>query len=246
MMARRETGAPFCDGGGPRVRANFPSLAFEGACMEQSKDVAGDVVRPEDHAADTNSGKWNTWYAGLKADETGGKYGDAVTYLMAAAFLAGCEEIEDWGCGRGGFRRYCPGRYVGVDGSKTPYASTIAELGVYRSSPDGILLRHVLEHNYNWPKILEAAVQSFRKRLCVVLFTPFADTTRELRHNRDAGVDAPDLALSAAEIEAHFKGLEWKLYPDIRSKSQYGVEHVYCVWRSEPKGAWARMKALFG
>jgi hypothetical protein len=212
--------------------------------MAEVDAVAGEVVRPADHAADTNFGKWDKWYEGLKVDETGGKYGDVLTYLMAAAFLAGCEEVEDWGCGRGGFRRFCPGRYIGVDGSKTPYASRIVELGTYQSSVDGVLLRHVLEHNYNWPAILEAAVKSFRRRLCVVLFTPFADTTRELRHNGESGVDVPDLALAPAEIEAHFKGLEWKLYPNLKSKSQYGVEHVYCVWRPEPKALWPRLRAL--
>lgn len=213
--------------------------------MVESNTVQGEVVRPEDHAGDSNFGKWNKWYEGLEVDEVGGKYGDVLTYLMAGAFLSGCEEVEDWGCGRGGFRRHCPGRYIGVDGSKTPYASKVVELGTYRSSVDGVLLRHVLEHNYNWPEILDAAVQSFRKRLCVVLFTPFADTTRELRHNRGSGVDCPDLSLAADEIEAHFKGLRWKLYANLKSKSQYGVEHVYCVWRPEPKGFWARLKALF-
>jgi hypothetical protein len=208
-------------------------------------EARGEVVRPSDHADDTNLGKWNKWYENLKVGGEGRRYGDVVTYHMAAAFLAGCAEIEDWGCGRGGFREHCPGRYIGVDGSQTPYAEKIAELQAYRSSVDGILLRHVLEHNYTWPRVLDNAVASFRKRLCVVLFTPFADTTRELRHNRKSGVDVPDLALSAAEIEAHFKGLEWILIKDIKTTSQNGIEHVYCVWRPEPKGFWGRLRALF-
>ncbi len=215
--------------------------------MAEPSETVGQAVRPQDHADQTNAGKWNKWYAALKGDGKEGKnkYGAIATYQIAGAFLAGCEEIEDWGCGRGGFRPYCTGTYIGVDGSHTPYASKIAELGTYRSSVDGILLRHVLEHNYNWPKVLEAAVASFRKRLCVVLFTPFADTTRELAHNRKAGVDVPDLALAKADIEAHFTGLKWKLYENIKTTSQYGVEHVYCVWRPEPRGFWAKLKALF-
>ena len=216
--------------------------------MSETEERVGAPVRPADHPDQTNAGKWDKWYERLKGDglEGGGtKYGAAITYQFAAAFLGGCKDIEDWGCGRGGFRAYCPGNYIGVDGSRTPYATKIAELGGYRSSVDGILLRHVLEHNYNWPPILEAAVQSFRKRLCVVLFTPFADTTRELRHNRKAGVDVPDLSLAKADIEAHFAGLEWRLVEDIKTTSQYGIEHIYCVWRPEPKGFWARLKALF-
>ena len=217
--------------------------------MAESSEPAGKAVRPEDHLDQTNAGKWDKWYAGLKLDNPSGaktKYGANTTYIIAGAFLAGCEAVEDWGCGRGGFRGYCPGRYIGVDGSHTPYADKIAELGEYRSSVDGILLRHVLEHNYNWPKVLDRAVKSFRKKLCVVLFTPFAETTRELAHNGKAGVDVPDLSLSAAEVEAHFQGLKWTLFRDIKTNSQYGVEHVYCVWRPEPRGLWARLKALFG
>ena len=213
--------------------------------MDAESEAAGAVVRPADHPDQTNLGKWNKWYVGLKVGEGPTKYGDLASYRLAGAFLAGCREIEDWGCGRGGFRAHCPGRYIGVDGSQTPYADKIAELTDYRSSVDGILLRHVLEHNYNWPKVLDNAVKSFRKRLCIVLFTPFADTTRELRHNLKSGVDVPDLSLSSDEIEAHFGGLSWKLYRDIKSASQYGVEHVYCVWRPEPKGFWARLRALF-
>src|SRR5665213_2393727 len=160
--------------------------------MADTGGAAGQVVRPEDHQSQTNAGKWDRSYARLKGDGAEGvktKYGAATTYQIAGAFLAGCAEVEDWGCGRATFRPYCAGTYIGVDGSRTPYADKIAELGTYRSSVDGILLRHVLEHNYNWPKVLDAAVASFRKRLCVVLFTPFADTTRELAHNGSYGVD---------------------------------------------------------
>lgn len=216
--------------------------------MSEVQEPVGPAVRPEDHADQTNAGKWDGWYAGLKGDGNEGvktKYGAATTYQIAGAFLAGCREVEDWGCGRGGFKSFCTARYIGVDGSQTPYATKIAELGVYRSSVDGVLLRHVLEHNYNWPPILKAAVESFRSKLCVVLFTPFADTTRELGHNRKYGVDVPDLALSRAEIEAHFEGLQWKLYENIKTASQYGVEQVYMVWRPEPQGFWAKLKALF-
>ncbi len=213
---------------------------------EEQKSPQGVIVRPAEYEAETNIGKWEVWYEKLDPSAPPKKYGDPATYRLAAAFLSGCREIEDWGCGRGGFRPYSPGRYIGVDGSKSPFADRIAELTTYRSRVDGILLRHVLEHNYNWPKVLDGAVKSFRKRLCVVLFTPFADTTRELRHNRKSGVDVPDLSLSTSEIEAHFEGLNWRLDRDIVSKSQYGVEHVYYVWRPEPTSFWGRLRALFG
>ena len=194
----------------------------------------GRVVVPAEHDADLNLGKWDRWYRFLRLMPNAASYGDPTTYYIAAAFFSGCAVVEDWGCGMGGFRPFCPGRYVGVDGSCTPFADTVADLTAYSSDADAILLRHVLEHNYNWPKILDAAVASFREKLCIVLFTPFADTTRELAHNRDRGVDVPDLSLAAAEIEGHLSGLQWTLLRDIPTRSQYGVEHVYCVRRDGP------------
>jgi hypothetical protein len=108
-------------------------------------------------------------------------YANAVTYLMAAAFLADVDEIEDWGCGGGGFRRFCLSRrYVGLDGSKTPFADKIVDLCTYRSNAPDIMMRHVLEHNYDWEKILISAVRSFQQKY---LSYPFH--TIRLRDERD-------------------------------------------------------------
>jgi hypothetical protein len=89
---------------------------------------------PASHA--NNVGKWDSWYANLSVSNQGPVlYANAVTYLMAAAFLADVDEIEDWGCGGGGFRRFCLSRrYVGLDGSKTPFADKIVDLCTYRSN----------------------------------------------------------------------------------------------------------------
>jgi hypothetical protein len=177
-------------------------------------------------------GKWDAWYRHLSPITTCTKpYGDAVTYLMAAAFLADVEEVEDWGCGAGGFRHFCLGRYMGLDGSKTPFADKIVDLCSYGSRVAGINMRHVLEHNYDWESVLAGAVQSFQRKLCLVLFTPFVEETKEIAHNRASGADVPDLSFNRADIERHFEGLMWRLIPNIKTKSQYGVEHVYLVWR---------------
>src|SRR5882672_11058055 len=137
---------------------------------------------------------------------------------LSAAPILDVGEVEDWGCGKGGFSHFCLGKYLGIDGSDTPFA---------------IRIRHVLEHNYDWEAILAGAVESFQKKLCLILFTPFAAETRELSHNREVGIDAPNLSLARADIEAHFDGLSWRLIPDIRTPSQFGIEHVYLVWRGD-------------
>jgi len=130
-----------------------------------------------------------------------------------------------------GFRNFCPTKYIGIDGSHTPFADTIVDLAEYRSEAPGIHLRHVLEHDYNWTAILRNATESFRKRLVVCLFTPFADETKEIAHNRTHGVDVPDLSFSRNDIERHLIGLSWHLFEGLKTHSQYHVEHVYLVWR---------------
>lgn len=115
------------------------------------------------------------------------RYGDTVTYRMAAAFMLDIERLEDWGCGAGGFKRFYRGTYIGVDGSRTPFADRIVDLCSYESNVKGILIRHVLEHNHQWEVILNAAVRSFNKKLCLILITPFSDVTEEVAHNRQQG-----------------------------------------------------------
>jgi len=181
----------------------------------------------------SNLGKWDSWYAGLDPnDNSGFVYGDLTTYLMAASYFAEIEAVEDWGCGTAVFRRFCLGKYIGIDGSKTPFASRIVDLCTYRSNTPGILLRHVLEHNYNWEKILVSAVESFSKKLCLILFTPFSNRTHEITHNLADGVDVPDLSFSKLDLERNFVNVEWRKLENIRSNTVYGIEHVYFIWRN--------------
>ena len=197
------------------------------------ENSAGPQASPRN---ESNAGKWDVWYQDLKAgDENVRLYGEALTYHMAASFFADIDEVEDWGCGAGGFRRFFQGRYVGVDGSKTPFADKVADLCDYRSSSEAILLRHVLEHDYNWSTILQNAVASFRKKLCLVLFTRFSDRTVEIAHNRHLGLDVPDLSFSRADIERHFSDLRFRLVQGLETKTQYGIEHVYFVWQTSPR-----------
>jgi hypothetical protein len=192
--------------------------------------MAADTGKPS-----SNVGKWDDWYKSLSLQDMGSLrlYGDTVTYRMAAAFLTDVTEVEDWGCGAGGFKRFCRTRYVGVDGTKTPFADRVADLCTYTSRVEGIMMRHVIEHNYSWRAILDNAVSSFTKKLCLILFTPFSPETREIAHNRAHGIDAPDLSFCRADIEGSFTGLRWELFDNISTDTQYGIEHVYLVWRPE-------------
>jgi hypothetical protein len=175
--------------------------------------------------------KWNGWYLNLSKDTLSSfVYGDTITYEKGYEFLKSCSIIEDWGCGTGGFKRFVlntPNKYLGVDDSNTPMADIKADLVEYRSNVDGIFMRHVLEHNYQWKKVLENAIQSFNNKMCLVLFTPFSDTTVEIAHNLKHGVDVPDLSLSKSELIDIFNSYNLKYDIDtFNTSTGYNVEYV--------------------
>jgi glycosyltransferase involved in cell wall biosynthesis len=195
-------------------------------------EAAGAAARDAAVKTESSVGKWDEWYKDLRPESMGSfRYGDTVTYRIASAFLADVGEVEDWGCGAGGFKRFYRGRYIGIDGSRTPFADRVVDLCTYASHVEGIVMRHVLEHNYRWQEILDAAVRSFTRKFCLILFTPFAERTQQIAHNKQHGVDVPDLSFSRADIEARLGGLRWELFDNIPTDSGYKAEHVYLIWR---------------
>ena len=124
-------------------------------------------------------------------------YGGSASYHLAAIFLADCKEVEDWGCGFGTFKRFCVSSvYRGLDGSKSPSADAVVDLRQYTSDVEGILLRHVLEHNpIGWRQIFLNALKSFSKKMVLVIYTPFGDVTRNIRRRSPPDISAP-VALS--------------------------------------------------
>ena len=178
-------------------------------------------------------GKWNKWYKNIKTSGAF-RYGNTITYKLSADFLKDMNEVEDWGCGTGGFKRFYNGKYVGIDGSGNPFVDKVVDLRGYKSNVDGIVMRHVLEHNYDWKEVLAGAVSSFKKRFCLVIFTPFMDKTQEIAHNKKYGVDVPDIAFKKEDIEDFFRGLKWRM-ESHQTKTGYGVEHIYYVEKESSK-----------
>lgn len=151
----------------------------------------------------SNVGKWDNWYRELGTTPSAFRYSETETYKIAAKFLADCETIEDWGVGGGGFLNHCK-RAIGVDGSNTPFAAKkYIDLCNYKTSCEGIHLRHVLEHNYEWEKILINALKSATKKIVITFFIPLNDgDTIELAHNLEFGVDVPDLSISKNKFDS--------------------------------------------
>jgi hypothetical protein len=173
-----------------------------------------------------NTAKWDGVYRNLTEERL---WGDETTYRLAAEYLEDVHVVEDWGCGSGGFRGFCKTKYIGVDGSATPFADKVVDLCDYTSSVDGILLRHVLEHNVDWEKILRNAVNSFKKKLCIVLFTPFGCKTRTILY--DPARDVVTISFRKDDIARHLSGCQWSLNEGIRTESYYKGEHIFFVSR---------------
>jgi hypothetical protein len=172
----------------------------------------------------SNLGKWDRWHA-LIGDEPA-PFGLSVTYELGAQWLAGCDRIEDWGCGRGWLSRLIPpDRYCGIDGSRTPFADVIADLAVYRSTVPGVFIRHVLEHNRQWAEILDNALASATERLFVAIFTPLAERTLQIAFASDLGV--PDISFRLADLTDRIDaaGFGWTA-ETLETPTQYGVETV--------------------
>ena len=177
--------------------------------------------------------KWNEWYKDLKEENIGSfRYGNTQTYTLGYEFLKTCDKIEDWGCGAGGFKSLFNKdnlhKYIGIDGSITPFSNIKADLTNYISNVDGIFMRHILEHNYEWKIILENACKSFSKKMCLILFTPFSNQTNEISHNLKHGVDVPDLSFDKNELISIFKkyNIIYELIT-IQSETGYNVEHIF-------------------
>jgi hypothetical protein len=163
--------------------------------------------------------KWDQFYKGV---EDMRPYGDSRTYVLGADFLKGFS-VEDWGCGLGWFSRYHQGAYIGADGSCSKFATVSADLTEYTSKTDGLFMRHILEHNHEWRKVLENALKSFQKRMVLVMFTPFSDETNVIQESVPG---IPDISFRKEDLVECFRSLIAR-EESLKTATQYGYEHVF-------------------
>jgi hypothetical protein len=184
---------------------------------------------------DTNVGKWTEHY---RVANFVMPMGDSPAYRMGAVALkqAGCETVEDWGCGYGWFEVVMVDvdpmvKITAVDGSQTPRANIVDDLVTRRTSVDGIFMRSVLEHNYNWEKLLANALGSFTKRMVLETFTPFqrGPKDKELRFEEDFGV--PTLSLSGPKLKKLLAPFDWSETEIESPNTAYGVENIFVIDR---------------
>lgn len=168
-------------------------------------------------------GNWPWKYDKPIRPDAPSMYGSDESYRRAAQFLDH-GPVEDWGCATAYAKRFFTHPYKGVDGAPG-YADIVADLREYTSITYGILLRHVLEHNYDWRLILDNALKS-AERMCIVLFTPLSNETHVMAIN-SAFQNVPDISFKLTDIT---DGLTVEV-EHIRSDTQYGGETLIYVAR---------------
>jgi hypothetical protein len=183
--------------------------------------------------------RYGLWEQKYEKDIRPRMYGDPLTAKLASVFLnqPDIHVVEDWGCGYGSFKSYLGTHqtYVGVDGSSAAYSDAVADLENYTSTADAIHMRHVLEHNLRWRRILSNAVESFRKRMVLTLFTPLGDRTEIIARYPDfygTGVTMIDIALGRNELLDCLSDLHIVAEMTAMSNTQYGVETMFVLGRS--------------
>lgn len=171
-------------------------------------------------------GKWNYGMAPQFP------YGDETTYQKAIEFLDGPYTIEDWGCGTAWARKFVKrGRYIGLDGSWSMHCDLVTDLRNYRSMADAVLMRHILEHNWDWKKILENVLASFQKKFALILFTPFGEETRSIATTWET---IPDISFRKEDLLEYLKPFRFT-EESLKTATQYGVEHIFYVSREPLK-----------
>lgn len=158
-------------------------------------------------------------------------YGDDTTYIKGMEFLDGHGTIEDWGCGFGHAKNFVhKSEYIGVDGS-SPFADKKVDLISYTSDTECIFMRHVLEHNADWRRILANAVASFKRRMVLVVFTPFGEVTRSIATSTSLTTfPVPDISFRREDLTQFFSHLVHR-GETLTTDTQYGEEHIFYIQR---------------
>ncbi len=160
------------------------------------------------------------------------KYGqDDQTYKLGMSWLnETCTTIEDWGSGSGYAAQFAPRASVlGIDGSPGRRVDVVADLRTYQSTkPDGIFMRHILEHNRDWRMVLANAVASFRKRMVLAIFTPFGEETLPIPASLVYPV--PDISFRKADL-LDYIGPYLDHEENLATGAMYGTEHIFYLAR---------------
>lgn len=155
-------------------------------------------------------------------------FGGDESYVRAGRFFAkGCRLVEDWGSGTGYFKKFLRPeiKYIPIDGTPNPYITKVLDLEKYQSTANGILLRHVLEHNLRWQKILDNAAKSVRQKLVLIISTPLNLALSKSIKTDEYGISS--FSLGEIEIMEHLGGFTVRKEKMESPATPYRVETIF-------------------
>lgn len=149
---------------------------------------------------DVWSEHWPTLYERAKAPVS--YPGGSESYELAGKFLAGDALVEEWGCATTYGRKFIPAPYRGIDGGPSIFVDQVVDLREYISNVPRALIRHVLEHNWEWHTILDNFLASFTDRAVIILFIPLGlhDLNRSFEHLVSEPPTPPGLQMDEARF----------------------------------------------
>ncbi len=83
----------------------------------------------------------------------------------------------------------------------------------------------MLEHNHYWNKILSNATNSFKKRMVLIVFTPFAKETSQIG-TMWAGI--PDISFKKDDLTRFFNQFKY-VEETLETDTQYGTESLFYI-----------------
>lgn len=177
---------------------------------------------------------WEAWWpdlytsAGVPQEYPGG----SESYKLAGEFLGGENLVEEWGCATTYGRQFIPAPYRGVDGAKSKFNDVTADLTQYKSDVPNALIRHVLEHNWEWRTILDNFLGSFTNRAVVILFIPLGDQdiNRSFENRVEMPQSPPGLQLDQASFFDRIYGPGLRVRKDRVLKNEtppFGYERLF-------------------
>lgn len=156
------------------------------------------------------------------------------TYKIAGDYLSGEGLVEDWGAGTCWAKQYIKSPYLGIDGAWSRWSDKIVDLTSYKSSAPKILMRHVLEHNWEWRSILSNMLSSFQEKALLVLFLkPGEKDWNVYKNSYEPHKEIPGLSLCEKDLHEIIEksGVEMT-YEEISSNIESKYERVYYLSKS--------------
>lgn len=165
------------------------------------------------------------------------RYGnDDTSYKLAAEFLDAVPgEVRDWGCGTCYAQQFIKSPYQGMDGCDSEFCDFHVDLALFKTSTPKALMRHVLEHNWDWKEILENMLNCFTIRAVLILFIPLAHEEENLSLNGDfnwptlalRGSDFNSILAAHKEITVRYEKIETQTPP-------FNFEGIYYLSKEVP------------